>query len=534
MDMARDPPRVEGMRRETKILLIEDDPEDARYVRELLSEEMDCPFKVEQAGKLSEGIDRLSKGGIDIVLLDLGLPDSLGLETMVKMRPYSYRVPVVVLSGLEDIQIGVKSIQEGAQDFIVKSHLDRDHLTRSILHAIRRLTMRETLRSAEPRETESVEVARDLILHLLSHELRRPLSVIQGVVDHLKEGQAGPLTDDQREYVEMAAQQVVGINNVLSGLLDLSQIHFGKPKLAPTRVDPHEFVGGSEVSVPKKTGGKKIRIEEDIPPNLPKIYADGPMIAQVLSRLLNRAFDLSLEKIILRARAVDDAFANDPNPSVRAGVRFSVITDGSGMPSEDLGALFNPFTRLHRSGAGTSVKGIGMGLTICKKIVELHGGKIWAEGGPDRGVAFHFVIPCFDEEAHFRLAFSESLKNAEGKSRLTVMVLSVANLEQIKSLCSEDEIEKMYHGFEERVGSVLRTVDSVCRLKGRLVIFAHASLEESRMIRLRVLQRVSDCSCSTRLGKVPLICRIGMAVYGEDGMNPEELFFHAATKSEPR
>src|ERR1035438_9307540 len=119
------------------VLFIEDNPGDARLVQEALKGTSDPAYRVEWAEGLSIGLARLADGGIDVLLLDLGLPDSQGLATLQLVRDLAPEVPVVVLSGADDEQLAMEAVREGAQDYLVKSHADHYLLTRSLRYAIR-------------------------------------------------------------------------------------------------------------------------------------------------------------------------------------------------------------------------------------------------------------------------------------------------------------------------------------------------------------------------------------------------------------
>ena len=103
-----------------KILLIEDNPGDARLIKEMLAEAPDVSFELESANRLSAGLKCLDKETPDVILLDIGLPDSQGLDTLKKVYAQAKVVPIVVLTGLEDEAVGVEAVQQGAQDYLVK------------------------------------------------------------------------------------------------------------------------------------------------------------------------------------------------------------------------------------------------------------------------------------------------------------------------------------------------------------------------------------------------------------------------------
>ena len=122
----------------TKILLVEDNPADARLVQETLASQSIAKFKVVQVGRLGAALERLSGEHFDVVLLDMSLPDSRGLDTLARMRRQTASVPIVVLSGLADETEAMKAVREGAQDYLVKGNADGDVLARCIRFAIER------------------------------------------------------------------------------------------------------------------------------------------------------------------------------------------------------------------------------------------------------------------------------------------------------------------------------------------------------------------------------------------------------------
>ncbi|MGE5558225.1 MAG: HD domain-containing phosphohydrolase [Bacillota bacterium] len=133
------------MEKPLKILLIEDNPGDIRLIREFLNMGGNSAFLIENCNRLNLGLERLRNNDIDIVLLDLTLPDSDGLNTFHAIESINYYVPVIILSGLDDESMAIKAVREGAQDYLVKGKVDRDLLIRSIHYAIERKRTDEAL-----------------------------------------------------------------------------------------------------------------------------------------------------------------------------------------------------------------------------------------------------------------------------------------------------------------------------------------------------------------------------------------------------
>jgi len=146
-----------------KVLLIEDNPGDARLIREMLVED-GGDFELFVAGTLSEGLASIESGGIDILLTDLGLPDSQGLETFTSEHSRAPDVPIIVLTGNDNEEMGSVAVREGAQDYLVKGRVDADTLGRCIRYAIERKRADEALREQERHFRSLIENASDIIV----------------------------------------------------------------------------------------------------------------------------------------------------------------------------------------------------------------------------------------------------------------------------------------------------------------------------------------------------------------------------------
>ena len=133
-------------KKEIHVLLIEDNPGDARLIREMLAESKLQLFSLEHSGSLSDGLDSLSKNTHDVVLLDIGLPDSSGLDSVHEIKKAAPMIPVVMLTGLDDEKTAVSALQLGVQDYLVKCRIESSLLVRSLRYAIERKQIEEELR----------------------------------------------------------------------------------------------------------------------------------------------------------------------------------------------------------------------------------------------------------------------------------------------------------------------------------------------------------------------------------------------------
>ncbi len=147
-----------------KVLLIEDNPGDARLIKEMLAEAGEATFELEQVNRLSDGLERLTQNGFGLILLDLSLPDSRGLDTFIMTHSVAAQVPIILLTGLDDKELALKAMRQGAQDYLVKGQVDSHLLVRAMRYAIERKRVEEALRESQSRYRTLFDSASDMIL----------------------------------------------------------------------------------------------------------------------------------------------------------------------------------------------------------------------------------------------------------------------------------------------------------------------------------------------------------------------------------
>jgi PAS domain S-box-containing protein len=196
------------------VLLIEDNPGDVRLIREMLLEARDVSFNLERADRLESGLARLAQGHIDVILLDLTLPDSQGLDTLAQVQRGAPGAPILLLTGLEDETLALKAVQAGAQDYLTKGELEELVLTRAIRYALERVRGQQALRDSEERYRRLVELLPDGIIILCEGRLvfmnAAGLEIIGA--SRLEDVTGRPVLDfihpDYREIIQRRIQQV--------------------------------------------------------------------------------------------------------------------------------------------------------------------------------------------------------------------------------------------------------------------------------------------------------------------------------------
>jgi signal transduction histidine kinase len=215
----------------------------------------------------------------------------------------------------------------------------------------------------------------------MSHELRTPLNSIIGFSKVLMNRLDGDLNDKQEAYVRSVHSSSTHLLQLINSILDISRIEAGKLELRLETFGLLELVDECLETSTSLVRGRPLKLEKDLPLDLPSITADRTKVKQVLLNLLSNAIKFTPGgRVVVRGR---------PEPGV---VHLTVSDTGVGIRKADLGRLFEPFERLDnplvRHAGGT-----GLGLAISKKFVEAHGGQMWAESRENLGSTFHFTLP---------------------------------------------------------------------------------------------------------------------------------------------
>ncbi|MGB2727486.1 MAG: response regulator [Halobacteriota archaeon] len=196
--------------KQIKVLLIEDNPGDARLIREMLSEVSAVQFDLTCADRLSAGLERLAAGDIDMLLLDLGLPDSQGLDTFDRTIAQSSQVPIIILSGLDDEALAVDAVRRGAQDYLVKGLVDSRLLERAMRYAIERKRAEEALRRfSEELESKVKERTKELMKeHDYVRHLIESSPDFQVILD--KEGRIMDVNEELEKILGQRRDDIIG------------------------------------------------------------------------------------------------------------------------------------------------------------------------------------------------------------------------------------------------------------------------------------------------------------------------------------
>ena len=217
----------------------------------------------------------------------------------------------------------------------------------------------------------------------MSHELRTPLSASIGFSELLKMSRAGELNEKQKHYVDNILASNQFLLTLINDILDLSKIEAGKIELVPAMMSVPVTIHETLSLIKEKAMKHNVLLKKEFDPDLEFIEADKQRFKQVLFNLLNNSVKFSKEE----GGTVTITAKKEGNMA-----QISVSDTGIGIKEDNLSKLFNKFEQLE-SGISQKYGGTGLGLAITKQLVELHGGKIWAESRYREGSMFSFLIP---------------------------------------------------------------------------------------------------------------------------------------------
>ncbi|MCK6573622.1 response regulator [Myxococcota bacterium] len=368
-----------------RVLLVEDNPADAHLVQSLLREA--GGVEVRTVPTLAAGLERLAGGDVDVVLLDLNLPDARGLATLSRLLDVRDDVAVVVLSGHDDEQLAYRALQAGAQDYLVKGTQDPTLLRRVLRYATERKRLETQLRllnveleaRVERRTRELAQANRELesFAYSVSHDLQAPLRTIGGFAEILATDYGERLDDEAREYLNRMRDAGRHMGELLDALLELSRV--SRFVLKPVPVDLADLARAVFADIARASPERRTTLE--IQGSL-GVQGDPRMLEIALRNLLNNAFKFTRGRQPGQIRLT---------ASLQSGERcFEIADDGVGFDPRFAHRLFEPFQRLHRA---DEFEGTGIGLATVQRIVQRHGGRIWADGMPGRGASFRFTLP---------------------------------------------------------------------------------------------------------------------------------------------
>ncbi len=356
-----------------RVLLVEDESADVELtLRALRKAGFEATADVAETA--AEFTDLIRKNSYDVVLADYKLPTWNGMEAVAVLRREELDIPVIVVSGALGDLTAVECIKEGAADYVLKDRLS------SLPDKVRRAMRERKLREDHKRSLEELARSnRDLeqFAYVASHDLQEPLRMIALYTELLAERYRGKLDDDADKYIHYAVDGAVRMQKLVQDLLAFSRI--GRQGICLTGTDCTDVLRLALLNLEATLRESGAVVKHD---SLPVLITDAGQLTQVFQNLIGNA---------IKFRGAAPPLIQVSAQAAPKEWTFSVKDNGIGIAPEHLDKVFVIFRRLHTR---AEYPGSGIGLSICKKITEQLGGRIWIESTPGEGSTFNFTLPC--------------------------------------------------------------------------------------------------------------------------------------------
>lgn len=378
-------------------MLIADDEKGIRTALELLLEGEG--YSVTTIGDGKSAIELIRAEDFDLVLSDVRMPGASGLEILEEIRKMTTGPDMIIITAYGSIETAIQALKNGARDFLIKP-FSNDLLKMTIN---RTLNVRNI--SEENIKLRELERMKKEFITMIAHELRTPLTAIKGYLKLVLSGMAGELKTNQKEFLGVVHQNSERLQNIINKMIDMGQLESADFSLHTMEANTLSVIWESITEIQENYEKKKLQLEVNLSASLKPILVDPNRMKQVIHALLDNAIAFSPpnKRIWLAVQKWSGlaALKKDERPSSYVDfsdledmdyLEISIKDEGPGIPEDKLTQIFEKFYQIDDLYV-RQVGGVGVGLSLCKKLIELMGGKIWVRSQLGQGCEFVFILP---------------------------------------------------------------------------------------------------------------------------------------------
>lgn len=354
------------MEQKVKILIIDDEDVVLKSCLRILRNEA---YEIDIASSGVEGLELARKKKYDIVITDLKMPKIGGMEILSTLKNEQSDVTVVIFTGYATVETAREALKNGAFDYIPKPFTPDE--------------LREVVKNAIASRKDSSHASMLDLMSIVSHELKSPISVVHTTAETLYKGYFGSLDPGQQKTMETILRNCQYLEDIIRNYLDLSKMEIDSIESFNQSIELVDDVIQPLVDMPEHAQNmKRMKLVTNYTTR-PRINGDPNLLKIVVTNLINNAIKYGRENTEITIDLYED----------NGNVVFSIMNEGVGISKEDIEKkLFQRFSRLKQKGT-EGVKGSGLGLYICKTIMDKHNGRIWVESEPEKWVKFSIALP---------------------------------------------------------------------------------------------------------------------------------------------
>jgi signal transduction histidine kinase len=339
--------------------------------RESLKMILNPHYTVHIAERGGQAIELLGKFPIDLVTLDLKMPGFSGINVLEKVKQYDPDIEAIIITGYGSLDTAIEGLRLGAFDYISKP-FDVHHILALVKRGLERRNAKSRLR----------QVKADFLSNV-SHELRTPLSVVVGFVYLLLNQVIGKLTEEQQRVLETVYRNSEDLLELIDNVLWITSLNAGDAAATVERFDARDVVSDVTKRYEKSVREKGLALKVDLPDRAMPMVSDRGKVERIFQNVFNNAVKFTSEgEVSIKAQ-----------PSVdHGGIEFEVSDTGIGIEKNKMDSIFEPF---HQADASIhrSFSGLGLGLTVARRMAEVLGGKLEVTSKPNVGTRVVINFP---------------------------------------------------------------------------------------------------------------------------------------------
>ncbi len=361
------------------VLLVDDEEESLAFLAAALAP---LGLEIVQASTGARARAELAQRRFSLILTDLRLPDMSGLDILAAARETDPLCVGVILTGHSSVDSALEALRQGAYDYLVKP-CPPEILQAAVRRAVEHYELKRALiqKTAQLQRVEEQLQDKAQFIQNASHELKNPLTVVYGYSAFLLKEHPKQTPEELQRNLHSINRNAERLGHLLEELLESTRLHRHKVVLDRHPVDAENLAKEAIENIRFECAKRELSVKLEVKHPRLSIDADPKRVHQILANLLGNALKFTPEGGTLSLQVSKDGDA----------VRFRVQDTGVGISPSDMEGLFHRFYQAEATRG--SHKGLGLGLEISKGLVELHGGKIWAESVPGQGSSFYFTVP---------------------------------------------------------------------------------------------------------------------------------------------
>ena len=363
-----------------KILIVDDRPENLYSLESMLAADVRIIFK---AGSGQEALKIAFNQDLSLIMLDVQMPEMDGFEVahMLKSTKRTKKIPIIFVTAIsKEKKYILQGLEEGAVDYLFKP-LDMD-VTNAKVSTLLKIYNQQLELEEKNTALAKLNQEKNYFLGVASHDLRNPLGNIITLANFIDDEFKEKMPEKMNKYLSVIISTGSQMLDLLNDLLDVSKIESGTSQLKLSEHHPVDIISRAINENKLNADRKQIQLHFSASPDLAPLKVDITQIMQVMNNLVSNAIKYSAHNTSVEIIA----------DKQEQQILFSVTDQGQGIPAHEIEQVFIPFRKTSVKSTGGE-KSTGLGLTIAKKVIELHNGQIGVKSEVGKGSTFYFTIP---------------------------------------------------------------------------------------------------------------------------------------------